>query len=99
MARQVIVEYGQSLVDICIECEGTADALSAICELNNLEYDADLHPGQVLLLPELNPDNDIQQYYIAQGIRVNSHHIPGDIELLGTNDEEVFGDDDDLIGV
>ena len=92
MSRQIIVEYGQSLIDMCVQELGTADALFVVCGLNDLEYDADLHAGQVLTLPDLDPDNDIQQYFKDNAIQVNSHLTVDDEDILGTNDDEFITD-------
>lgn len=98
--RIILVEAGQSLIDVAIQEFGTADALSAICGLNNLEFDEDIYPGQSLLLPDVDPDNDIQTYFKNNNIQVNAHLDEGDIEVLAVDDEEVLGDNDDnLIGV
>lgn len=92
--RSIQVEEGQNLIDIAVQELGSADGLKAICDLNDLEYDEDLQPGQILVLPDLDPDNDIQTYFAAEGIKINSHTIAQDIEVLATNDDEVITDND-----
>lgn len=99
MGRKIIVEFGQSLVDIAVQEFGTADGLSVICELNNLEFDDDLDSGQILILPDRDPDNDIQQYFNGQGTMVNSHLEPLDVTVLSTNDDEIITDNDDGLAI
>lgn len=99
--REVIIEWGQHLVDICVqELPGVPDALDIICSLNNLEYDAELYAGQVLIVPNYDPENDVQQYFRVNEKRVNSHLADQDVDILGTNDNEGITDNDgDLIEV
>ena len=92
--RSILVEEGQNLIDIAVQELGSADGLKTICELNDLEYDEDLQAGQTLLLPDLDPDNDIQTYFASEGIKVNSHIVSQDVEVLATNDDEVITDND-----
>ena len=92
--RTITIEEGQNLIDIAVQEFGTADGLSTICDLNDLEFDEDLKPGQILVLPDLDPDNDIQAYFASEGIKVNSHTISLDVEVLATNDDEIITDND-----
>lgn len=93
--RSIIVEEGQNIIDIAVQELGSADGLKTICDLNDLDYDEDLQPGQILQLPDLDPDNDIQTYFASEVIKVNSHTIAQDIEVLSTNDDEILTDNED----
>ncbi|MGJ1198835.1 hypothetical protein ACR777_05365 [Sphingobacterium spiritivorum] len=98
--RNVIVESGQHLVDVAVQEFGTADGLKIICELNNLEYDDDLQPGQSLILPDLDPDNRIQAYFKTKNIGLNSHIEDSTLQVLSTNDDQlIVNNDNEGIGV
>lgn len=92
--RQIVVESGQSIIDIAVKEFGTADGLKVVCDLNGLEYDDDLYPGMVMSLPDLDPDNRIQTYFKDKGIEVNSHVAESDVQVLATNDDEIIGTND-----
>ena|SRR5690606_24563994 len=85
---QVTVESGQSIVDIAVQELGSSEGLKVICDLNNLEYDDDLYPGQVLILPDRDLNNAIQSYFKSKNIMVNSHIDESLVEVLGTNDDQ-----------
>lgn len=69
----VVVESGQSLVDIAVQAYGTADALAIICEANNLEFDTLLQAGMLLVLPNVLYLNPTQIYFKNLEVKVNSH--------------------------
>lgn len=69
----VTVESGQSLIDIAVQAYGTANTLANICEANNLEFDAVLRAGKVLVLPEIINLLPNQIYFKGLELKVNSH--------------------------
>ena len=98
--RTVIVESGQSIIDIAVQEFGTADGLKTLCDLNGLDYDQDLDPGMRLTLPDLDPDNRVQQYMHLKKFQVTSHIDEEDIGLLVTNeDEDIITNDNNLIAI
>jgi hypothetical protein len=90
--RTIAVEEGQTLVNIAVQKLGNADGLTAICLLNDLEFDADLTAGTVLQLPDVLINDvaaaDIVNYFEDKAIVVNSHLTAEALELLATNDDE-----------
>jgi|GEM_PF-5412811 len=95
--RETIVESGQNPVDVAVQAFGTPDGLGTLCALNGLEYDADLSPGQVILLPEPDAGNGVRAYLEQRGVRVNSHLDADETEALATNDGEIIGTNDNEI--
>lgn len=51
--RQAVVHSGQSVFDIAIQHCGSVDAAYDVAVLNSLPLDAELLPGQTLLIPEV----------------------------------------------
>lgn len=92
--RTLTVEYGQTLVDIAVQAFGTADGLSTICNLNDLEFDEDLPAGLLLILPDADLNNDVLQYMINKNVKVNSHLTEQELEVLSVDDNEPIVDND-----
>ena len=75
----VIVLNNQSLFDISIQEYGSVNYVFDLALANGLSITADLEPGTLLELPEVETDStDIRDYYKANGI----HPATGITELI-----------------
>jgi len=72
--RQVIVQQGQTIVDIALQEYGSVEGLFALLEANQtLDLDSQLEPGQKVLVREEDVVNsDIVNYYQRNNISVVS---------------------------
>jgi len=72
--KQVIVQQGQTIVDIALQEYGSVEGLFAFLEANqNLDLDSQLEPGQKVLVREEDVVNsDIVNYYQRNNINVVS---------------------------
>jgi len=72
--RQVIVQQGQTIVDIALQEYGSVEGLFAFLEANQtLDLDSELEPGQKVLVREEDVVNsDIVNYYQRNNISVIS---------------------------
>jgi len=72
--RQVIVQQGQTIVDIALQEYGSVEGLFALLEANQtLDLDSQLEPGQKVLVREEDVVNsDIVNYYQRNNINVVS---------------------------
>ncbi len=97
--KQVIVEYGQSLLDCVIQYYGKIDALETFCTDNNLAYDALLITGSSLKVRTTEPvpgeDKQIREYFekrklmVVSGMPMNGEvlPVPEDYNYLQQEDE------------
>lgn len=72
--KQVIVQQGQTIVDIALQEYGSVEGLFALLEANQtLDLDSQLEPGQkVLIRVEDVVNSDIVNYYQRNNISVVS---------------------------
>lgn len=97
--RTVTVIIGQNLMDIAMQEYGEADSLSELCDMNGLEIDQDIYPGQILTLRELTDADEVAKYYKSNRIRVSSNNTEVPAGILSTGgDEPITTGDDSLIG-
>jgi hypothetical protein len=76
--RQIIVEDGQSLLDITIQEYGKADAIKYLVEDNDIEFDSTLAPGQKLNIRETDnslADKAIADFFNNKKIKVVSRTV------------------------
>jgi hypothetical protein len=65
---KITVRNNQSLLDIAIQCRGTAEAAFEIAVANNISITDDLITGQVLLIPQTRYYNKtMADYYQGKG--------------------------------
>ena len=71
--KQVIIQEGQSLVDVALQELGSIEGLFALLGANpGLDLDSDLEAGQKVLVNESDIVNqDIVDYYHRKGISPN----------------------------
>jgi len=84
-------QYGQNLMDIAIQQFGSAASLIELAAANNLPIDADLQPGETVIIPDTHPANAIPvfaDYLIQNNQIVVSGESPADLEILITNEGE-----------
>lgn len=53
--KSVKVEYGQTLIDICVQELGDATRVFEVAELNNTNITADIDPGTMIIVPDFAP--------------------------------------------
>jgi hypothetical protein len=99
----IIVKYGQSLMDLAVQMYGSASALVELANDNDLAIDADVQPGQQLIVRDAYPDSAISIF--ADYIKENSIVVvSGDqvdaLEILVTHDEDpISTNDENPIGI
>lgn len=89
--RTITVVDRQNIVDIAIQCYGSAAAVIDLCIDNNLELDSDLTPGMQLLIQDTYPesaDSDVADYLQGNSVVVVSLGDDSPTAALGTNDDE-----------
>ncbi|OBS13385.1 hypothetical protein ATE49_13150 [Elizabethkingia miricola] len=62
----VTVLHNQSLLDIAIKATGKAENAIFIAIANNISITDDLEPGSELIIPEMEWDADVKNYYAAK---------------------------------
>lgn len=85
------IQYGQTLMDLAIQQFGSAASLVELAAANNLPIDADIQPGQNIIIPDDMPVNAIPVFadYINQsGKVIISGESPAAVQLIITNDGE-----------
>ena len=94
---EVIVKYGQTLFDIALEQYGCEEGIITLAEDNALAIDAELTPGQILLvqstLPVISANNQtIATYFKTNKVHINSQFIPSKTigQFLPTDFNEDF---------
>jgi hypothetical protein len=98
--RSVTVIIGQNIMDIAMQEYGDADAIVEVCELNELEIDDDIYPGQVLNLRDLTDDDEVANYYKSKGIEVSSTLSMVPVPILSTGaDQPITTNNDNLTGI
>ena len=83
------VQYGQSLMDIAIQYFGSAASLFELANANNLPMDADVQPGQSIIIPDDYPASAILVFadYMRESKKVVVSGLsPAAVEILITND-------------
>jgi len=83
--KTILVEYGQSMVDIAMQEYGSVIAVRLIIDDNDLSFDSSLEPGRSLLIrtePTPNPDDTtnagfyensvVQKEFSLKSVRVNT---------------------------
>lgn len=66
---KIQIRNNQSLLDIAIQCRGTAEAAFEIALANNISVTDDLSTGQILFVPDTQSYNKmIAEYYQGKGI-------------------------------
>lgn len=56
MAKQVTVQSGQTLTDICVQELGDATRLNEVAIMNSLLASVELVPGQIIKVPEVSAE-------------------------------------------
>ena len=72
---KVLVEAGQTIMDVAIQEYGSAAGFVTLCQDNNLEFDDELDPGNAVLIRSDLPntaDVNIVDLYRLRGIQVNT---------------------------
>jgi len=85
------VQYGQTLLDLAIQNFGSAASLMDLAAANNLPIDAELQPGDTVIIPDEYPDSAIPvfaDYMKASNKIVVSGQSPAAVEIIITNDGE-----------
>ena len=93
------VSAGQSLLDICLQELGDAEALFELAAANGLAITDPLTPGQLLILPAgAVVNSELVAYYRARNLRLNTANLPPlpepEPESLVDWDETDFDNDD-----
>ena len=83
----MIVLEGQSLLDIAIQCCGSAEAAYDIALLNNISITDDLAAGRELTIPA-SVNASVVTYYTQKGIRpatslTDTDTVFGGIDYMG----------------
>lgn len=76
--RQIVVEDGQTLLDVTIQEYGKADAIKYLVDDNDLEFDDELVPGQILNIRETDnslADKAIADFFRSKKIKVVSRTV------------------------
>lgn len=98
--RKVTVIIGQNIMDIAMQEYGNPDAIVELCDLNNLEIDEEIFPGQILNLRELTDADEVAKYYKSKRISVSSTLPMTVTPVLSTgNDQIITTNEDSLIGI
>lgn len=99
----IAAKYGQSLMDLAIQLYGSASALVDLANDNGLALDAEVQPGQELIVRADYPDSAVGLFadYISENnIVVVSGDQVNALEVLVTHDDNPIGTNDNYgIGI
>lgn len=73
--RTATVRNNQSILDLAIQHCGSIEAAYQICVLNSLNIDAELTPGQVIILPDV-VDKKVVDLFKERGVEPASRWVP-----------------------
>lgn len=92
---EVKVKYGQTLVDVALEQYGCEEGIITLAADNALAIDAELTPGQILLLQSTLPVISVNNQTIATYFKTNKVGINSGIEPIeSVTPEDGFYSDD-----
>lgn len=94
----IVVENGQTLMDLAIQYYGNASAIFDLANDNGLAVTDELHPGTALVVRDEKPDTAIgifADYLNENNTVVVSKQSENTVMVLSTNDDEVLSDNDD----
>jgi hypothetical protein len=60
--KTITVKDGQNIYDIALQHAGSVEAVGAICNANDIAFDADLIPGNTLMIPSID-NEQLRNYY------------------------------------
>lgn len=94
----IIVESGQTLMDLAIQYYGNPSAILELANDNNLSISDEVQAGTPLLVRDTKPETAISlfsDYLNENGTVVVSKQADTSQSVLGTNDDEILIDNDD----
>ena len=80
----VIVLHNQSLFDISIRYTGTIENAFKIAVANGLSLTDELEPGAQLIIPEVEMNNDVVNYFAGKGIQPATGLTENDLLIAQT---------------
>ena len=80
----VTVLHNQSLFDISIRYTGTIENAFKIAVANGLSLTDELEPGAQLIIPEVEMNNDVVNYFSAKGIQPATGLTENDLLIAQT---------------
>lgn len=94
----VVVESGQTLMDLAIQIYGNANSIIDLAKDNGLSITDELTPGTTLQVREQMPENSTEifaDYLNENSIVVVSKQSDNTVTVISTDDDEVLSDNDD----
>ena len=80
----VTVLHNQSLFDISIRYTGTIENAFKIAVANGLSLTDELEPGAQLIIPEVEMNNDVVNYFAGKGIQPATGLTENDLLIAQT---------------
>ncbi len=80
----VTVLHNQSLFDISIRYTGTIENAFKIAVANGLSLTDELQPGAQLIIPEVEMNNDVVNYFAGKGIQPATGLTENDLLIAQT---------------